>query len=1158
MSTDTSIDTEPDVDHDDSADTEESTGLDAAAEKEPGATSSAQWRAASIQMVNWGGFQGAHRIDLHPGATLLSGASGTGKSTVMDAYIALMMPWDVPFNGASNDAVTGRSRSAGQRNVPSYLRGKLDDQSEAGTDELRARVLRGTDTPTWGAVGATFTSSSGATLTALRAWYLPRGATTSRDATMKMATIAGNLNLAELEDVAARRFDKRDMEKRFTGLKVTDKYGEFSQTLFTTLGIGAHGDGLKALRLLARIQAGHAVRTVDDLYKSMVLERPATYAAADRALEHFADLEAAWDAMAEEADRKATLEGIDTLHDQHQQATEQADLLDSLGATRDGDTPWLLWRLGVEAALLADAEARNSTERAAQRSAAAEAAAAETTLAARLAAIEADQRAAGGDAIEQIDLEIAAATAALDAAWAARADLAPALLTLDESLADADALTAAQDRTRAFLEQHEDATGAISRALTELGGARWPISNELAEVKRELESLTGRDGRVDLRLHTARTTICEAAGLDPADLPYAAELIDIPARHQQWRTAIETTLAGLARTLLIDATALEHVSARIDPIGRELGIRISFQGVHLTGWEPRAGDPEMISGKLDYKDTPYTHWVATRIASDSIDARCVPSPTDLAGSERRVTPSGQMRRGHSGAHGVSRAPHIIGFSSSERRAELEARRDELDELDRRHDATFTDLQLQQAHLTVLRSAHERIQTTTWESIDTTGPQARIAELTGAREAILASSDQLAALADAHTSTEKELEQARGRKHIAQGRLKDLEHAQGKLADDTDAVTSELDRLERTATVILTDTQRTALDEAYRTQGTPGSLEALGGDLRRIAEQATVASAGQRASATQARERLEATYRRYAGRWPDPDRGTTIADHDAYLQILETIRATGLAERRSEWTRRVTEWTGQDLVPLAGAFAASIEEIEDRLRPVNEILASLDFGARGHHLRITLRRLASEEGTAFQKRLRQLASGTTAALADEAVHERFTALRTFLNPLRETPIAYTDAAGRTRQAPASRRDALLDVRRHVKITAEALDGTGARQVTFDTLGEKSGGETQELVAFIVGAALRYQLGDEDATGPSYALVALDEAFIKADSEFTGRAISAWKGLGFQLLVGAPNEKVTGLEPHMDRLIAITKSPEGYSHATTIERTGASTA
>jgi uncharacterized protein YPO0396 len=99
-----------------------------------------------------------------------------------------------------------------------------------------------------------------------------------------------------------------------------------------------------------------------------------------------------------------------------------------------------------------------------------------------------------------------------------------------------------------------------------------------------------------------------------------------------------------------------------------------------------------------------------------------------------------------------------------------------------------------------------------------------------------------------------------------------------------------------------------------------------------------------------------------------------------------------------------------------------------------------------------------------------------------------------------------------------------------------------------LGQKSGGETQELVAFIVGAALRYQLGDEDNARPTFAPVLLDEAFIKADSEFTGRAVTAWQHLGFQLIISAPNEKVTGLEPHMDRIIAVTKNPHGYSHAT----------
>ena len=36
------------------------------------------------------------------------------------------------------------------------------------------------------------------------------------------------------------------------------------------------------------------------------------------------------------------------------------------------------------------------------------------------------------------------------------------------------------------------------------------------------------------------------------------------------------------------------------------------------------------------------------------------------------------------------------------------------------------------------------------------------------------------------------------------------------------------------------------------------------------------------------------------------------------------------------------------------------------------------------------------------------------------------------------------------------------------------------------------------------------------------------------------MQAWKGLGFQLIVGAPLDKVTALEPHMDEMLAITKN------------------
>jgi uncharacterized protein YPO0396 len=125
--------------------------------------------------------------------------------------------------------------------------------------------------------------------------------------------------------------------------------------------------------------------------------------------------------------------------------------------------------------------------------------------------------------------------------------------------------------------------------------------------------------------------------------------------------------------------------------------------------------------------------------------------------------------------------------------------------------------------------------------------------------------------------------------------------------------------------------------------------------------------------------------------------------------------------------------------------------------------------------------------------------------------------------------------------ASERDRLLDVRRHVEVSAERYDSsTGELRATYRTLGEKSGGESQELVAFIVGSALRFRLGDEMRSRPRFAPVFLDEGFVKADSEFAGRAVRAWKGLGFQLVIGVPLDKVTGLEPHMDELLAITKN------------------
>lgn len=202
-----------------------------------------QWRLESMQLVNWGGFEGHHRVDLSAASTLISGATGTGKSTLLDAYVALLMPSRIPFNGASNDNVTGRARGGDQRNVLRYMRGKIDDDRPAGSATLTDQVLRGRDTPTWSAIAATWDTGDGQLFSAVRLYYAAPSATRFEDITKRMATVEGGFDLAGVAEFAANQFDPPQLRNRFGGLEFHGSYRSFCTAVCTRLGIGLPGEG---------------------------------------------------------------------------------------------------------------------------------------------------------------------------------------------------------------------------------------------------------------------------------------------------------------------------------------------------------------------------------------------------------------------------------------------------------------------------------------------------------------------------------------------------------------------------------------------------------------------------------------------------------------------------------------------------------------------------------------------------------------------------------------------------------------------------------------------------------------------------------------------------------------------------------------------------
>ena len=1106
-----------------------------------------QWRAALLQMVNWGGFDGLTVVPLRGDATMISGASGVGKSTILDAYTALMMPSDTKFNGASNDAVAGRARGAGQRNLLSYLRGAVDVVDDPRTGRPVEKLLRGKGADTWGAIAMTFVNDQGGRFTVLRTYYVPRRATRSADVQMQLATQDGALPLDTLEVAVPERFHATTLKKLYPGIRVHRTYAELAAVLHARLGIGANGDGAKALRLLARIQAGNQVRSVDELYKDMVLERPSTFAAADRAIEHFDDLDTAHSAMRTEEQKLELLAPITDLHDRKVAATRRLAELDSYGVTLDGDTPLRMWLLRTHLRLIESAVVDNRADRAAAADELGTTTSAERTHLADLEAAKESHRAAGGSTLQSLALSLEQEQVVREDRLGRREALQGRLLPLidvtdaqapdvEAALLSSESFAVLQMHAQQWLAGFQREQERIRRERDAVLRDQFPLSQRQAELRRERTSLESRAGRVPARMDELRAEVAQASGIGVDELPFVAELVDVAPDEARWRTAIETVLGASARMMLVPLDRLESFASAID--GLRLRGRLTFEGVELDLPDLGPADPERVAGKLVFKDSPFSGWVQAHVGETSRNALCVESADGLAGAGFRVTLAGQTRNGRRGAHGRNDTRSIIGFSNADAIAEVDA---ELAELEERLDGVGAEVARLDQRSRVLeqqRTSYDVVAAARFDDFDVDGSDRRIADLERRRTEILESDDGLQALDTQIADLTARLEETRRARYAAEQRQRELNAAHGDLVDAEDVVKDRLQAMEDAGRVVLSAEQEAALAVDFAAAASPADpddLDRFAESSQRLAERLRTAVGDAEAEVRRVDDDLAQVFRVYKFQWDSPNLGATADSYPDYARILDDIRGEGLAARRAEWRRRLTEWSGQDLVPLVGAMAASVEEIEDRLEPINAILRRLEFGASGDRLRIRLRRLAPAHVQTFMKDLRTLSSGATTELDEDALEKRFAELSRFMQQLRR-PSQVGDAA-----TSLTDRERLLDVRRHVEISAERYDHTtGELRATYRTLGEKSGGESQELVAFIVGSALRFRLGDEMRSRPRFAPVFLDEGFVKADSEFAGRAVQAWRGLGFQLIVGVPLDKVTGLEPHMDELLAITKN------------------
>lgn len=1082
-----------------------------------------QFRLTRLQVVNWGTFCGYKDFRIDDRGVLLTGPSGSGKSSLMDAHSLVLLPtYDQRFNASAD--LTARGSKRNTRTVADYVRGAWSETNDEN-ERSQVRYLRGGE-PTWSAVGATYDDGCGAVTTAVVVkWFT--GVENDGAAMSTLHQLSdGDFDLHELNTWAERRFDTRWWKQTHPAAQYPVTQEQYMRELAKRIGLSR---SRSALALLGKAKAMKNVGDLNLFIRDNMLDRPETFDDAQQMLAAFTPLNDAYETAKRANAQAQVLRDLPESWRTYQESGHTIDRATALrGVSLDRYVRGIhlsaiqreLDEIDAEVGLL---DAVIGTQKAHSD-------AARKTLLELEMQLNIENQSLRGLEERQEALETRAS-----AAQRLYRQYSGQVTKLGEPCPqDADAFETLRTRLPAL----RSAAAARSEELTPRTHAAIAAEYTAAAAHRESDAeLT--------RLRSARSLIPGPAidrrawisgetGVPIVDLPYAAELIDIAEGHERWRPAAEKVLRGYGMRLLVPERHKDAVRQFIDQHDMRGVLEYSVVTA-VPVHEPRPM-PNTLAGKLTIdRDHPHGSWLVDQLTR-RFNHVCVESALDLDDHRVAVTVSGTVKlpgnhyRKDDRPELTSKSTYILGANTVAKRKAMEADVQQLAEQKRIAVDAARDLrdQLEEAgrHL---EAAAQVLGFASWVELDFWTPSHDARELSERIEEIRSGNIDLQRLEADRDKADTEHKKAYGVWHKTEQRIAEVTQRETILVD--------LQSAEQQRPQTLEDEDREYLDNVYAAIGATVTVDAIGSVRRQLdsaLDTRVVTAHGDRRAA---HERVRSAITRFLDQWRDSAPDDT-GDVDRSGQDFADLHADIVRRRLPEAMQRFEKMISEDMVPSIAMLQRSIEnaasEIERRIGMVNAGLRRVEFNA-GTHLQISYTTSQSADIRAFRTSVDTLMRKAAQLGNDpERYVEQFKRVKALM-----ARFTTTDPA-----AERWRRN-VLDVRNGYVFYGREVEGAVTRH-TYRNTASNSGGEQEKLVAFCLAAALSYNLADDETDArPRFGTLMLDEAFSKSDENFSAQALAAFDEFGFQLLIAAPIRLSGIVEPFIGQAILVEKRafPDG---------------
>jgi uncharacterized protein YPO0396 len=1062
-----------------------------------------QFRLKRIQTFNWGTFSGIFTFEIPDEGYLFVGPSGSGKSTALDAHAALMTPpkW-VDFNVAAREA----ERNGKDRSVMTYIRGAWAQQT-GDNGEYASQYLR-TGT-TWSAITETYRNQQGRCVVLAQVLWVKGNSTTSGDAKRVYLLLDRPFDVSELEFFAKSEFDVRRFKQDLSDATVCQEFSVYQEKFRHLLGI----DNERALRLLHKTQSAKNLGDLNVFLRDFMLDTPETFGIADRLVNEFGELNAAHKAVVDARRQIETLAPAREEHMQMEAAKLQRQDVASIQTSVD------LYREYRRRLLLNERIDEQEVEFEGAKQKLAQLEEIEGNESQKLGELQASKAGMGGNILEQLQRERDLAEKEKPLRLAKRELAKLACETMGWAMPDEVVWFVERvEAAKQFVLKATELRQSVEERKYDLRVKKKHAEEKFAATAAEVKALQRQRSNIPAKLLELREAMAEDLGIPAEKLPFVGELLEVKADATAWQGAIERVMGGFARSILVDDKHYRIVSTYLNE--RNIGTRLSYFRVMPQSVGNKTPHPLSLVRKLNIAQGPYGQWLGEELKLH-FDMECAENMLSFSAATRAITKEGLVKHNstrhekNDSRNITDRSQWVIGFDNKQKLTlYIETAQGLAEEMGKLEEA-LNELNAEESLQNNKFMQCQTLSNMLWSEVDVaslvsavTDLNKRIAEEAKARpdlalidtqidkqklkyeKAVTARTDEVARKSGISTELRK-----------LESRLENLE----RMFPGSEKPPAFSEQLEARYGVVVAQKGICTLENIDQLSSTVDkvlSSELSSTDLR-IAN---------------LKNAITQRFAQFNREFPAESGGldATIASADDYFGKLKRLETDGLPLYEQRFLDLLREQSDQNITLLSTKLGQERSAIRVRMELVNASLETAPFNP-GTYLVIDTADKYLEEVRAFSQSLKEALSHTFSA-EPEVAEQRFLVLAALVKRL-----------GSQETADKNWRSLVLDVRQHVEFVARELDSEKMEVEVYRSGAGKSGGQRQKLAATCLAAALRYQLGGQDRNLPSYSTVVLDEAFDKADAEFTAMAMNIFKTFGFQMVVATPMKSVMTLEP-----------------------------